>query len=131
MALSGLVLQAVDGVVSSALCLKVMSQAPQHFRSTETHFPRHSICSVILLDSGLSSSVHPRNLYRLTVVSRTSQEAPREGTGRQEKREGGGGGGGGGLFFSFSCLPEPSIISFCLSICSLFLLSFYFSDTLP
>ena len=50
-------LQAIDGVMSLALCPHVVSQAPKHFRSSETQaacdgdFARQSICSVISLDS--------------------------------------------------------------------------------
>ena len=50
-------LQAISGVMSLALCQQVVSQAPQHFRSSEAQatcggcFARHSICSVISLDS--------------------------------------------------------------------------------
>ena len=46
-------LQAIDGVMSLALCPQVVSQAPQHFRSSETqarryvYFVRQSVCSVI------------------------------------------------------------------------------------
>ena len=45
-------LQVIDGVMSLALCPQVVSQAPQHFRSSETQatcegcFARQSICSV-------------------------------------------------------------------------------------
>ena len=54
-------LQATDGVISLALCLQVVSQAPQHFRSSEKQatcegcFARQSICLVISLRSGMSS----------------------------------------------------------------------------
>ena len=52
-------LQAIDDVMSLALCLPVVSQAPQHFRSSEKQatcegcFARQSICSVISLHSGM------------------------------------------------------------------------------
>ena len=50
--------------MSLALCLQVVSQAPQHFRSSETQAPcngcfsRQSICPVISLHSGMSRAVH-------------------------------------------------------------------------
>ena len=52
-------LQASNGVMSLALCLQGVSQAPQHFRSSETQairescFSRQSICSVGSWDSSL------------------------------------------------------------------------------
>ena len=55
-----LALQAVDGVVSVALCLQVVSEAPQHLRSSaeaqatfDGFFARQSICSAISLDSSM------------------------------------------------------------------------------
>ena len=48
-------LYAISGVMSLALCLQVVSQAPQHFRSSEKRatcegcFARQFICSVISL----------------------------------------------------------------------------------
>ena len=45
--LSAALLQAIDVVMSLGLCLQVVSQAPQHFRSPEIAFARQSICSVI------------------------------------------------------------------------------------
>ena len=42
-------LQAVDGVISLALCLQVVSQASQHFISSEGCFAHQSICSVVSL----------------------------------------------------------------------------------
>ena len=50
-------LQAIDGVSSLALCPQVVSQAPQHFGSSETQpacdgcFSCQSVCSVISCDS--------------------------------------------------------------------------------
>ena len=50
-------LQLIDGVLSLVLCPQVVSQAPQHFRSSETQatyqgcFSRQSIDSVIFLHS--------------------------------------------------------------------------------
>ena len=58
-------LQAIDGVVSLALCPQVMSQAPQHFRSSEKqatcegYFARQSICCHSL-HPGMSRAVHPQ-----------------------------------------------------------------------
>ena len=59
-------LQAIDGVMSLALCPQVVSQAPQHFRSSETQatcdgcFARQSICLLVSLHSGMSRAVHPQ-----------------------------------------------------------------------
>ena len=58
------VLHAIDGLISLPLCPQVVSQAPQHFRSSTTQatcegcFARQSICSVISLHSGMSRAVH-------------------------------------------------------------------------
>ena len=66
-------LQAVDGVMSSTLCQEVVSQAPQHFRSSEKQatregcFARQSICSVISLHSGMSRAVHPQDIPNVDV----------------------------------------------------------------
>ena len=67
-------LQAIDGVMPSlALCPHVASQAPQHFRSSETQatsddcFARQSICSVISLPSGMSRAVHPQVFWKVDV----------------------------------------------------------------
>ena len=54
-------LQAIDGVMSLALCPQVLSQARQQFRSSEKQatcegcFARQFICSVISLHSDMSS----------------------------------------------------------------------------
>ena len=53
--------QAVYGVMSLALCLQAVSQAPQHFISCETHAAdvcsaRKSVCSVISLAYSMSST---------------------------------------------------------------------------
>ena len=62
--------QAIDSVMSSALYPQVVSQAPQHFRSSERQancegcFARQSICSVISFHSGMSRAVHPQNFGR-------------------------------------------------------------------
>ena len=53
-------LQAINGVVSLALCPQVVSQVPQHFRSSEKQATcegcsaRQSICTVVSLHSGMS-----------------------------------------------------------------------------
>ena len=66
-------LQAIDGVMSSALCPQVVSQAPQHFRSSEKQatregrFPRQSICSVVSLQSGMSKAVQPQEFSKVDV----------------------------------------------------------------
>ena len=57
--------QAISGVMPLVLCPLVVSQAPQHFRPSETqaacgdHFARQSICTVIFLHSGMAKTVHP------------------------------------------------------------------------
>ena len=66
--------QALDGVMFLALCPQVVSQAPQHFRSSETQatcdgcFARQSICSVISLQPNDWSFdtyfIHPLNSAR-------------------------------------------------------------------
>ena len=59
-------LQATDGVMFLALCLQVVSQASQHFSSSEKRatcegcFTGHSICSVVSLHSGIFRAVHPK-----------------------------------------------------------------------
>ena len=64
-------LQAINGVMSLALCLQVVSQASQHFRSSEKQatcegcFARQSICSVVSLHSGMSRAVHPQEFSLL------------------------------------------------------------------
>ena len=60
--LSAPLLQAIDGVKPLALCLLVVSQNEQHFRSSEKQatcegcFARQSVCSVISLHSGMQGS---------------------------------------------------------------------------
>ena len=55
-------LQVINGAMFLALSPRVMSQAPQHFRSSKMqaiydgYFPNQSICLVISLHSGMSSS---------------------------------------------------------------------------
>jgi len=57
-------LQAIDGVMSLALYPQAVSQAPQHFRSSEKQaiyegfFTRKSICSIISRYSGMSRALH-------------------------------------------------------------------------
>ena len=66
-------LQAIDGVMSLALCPQVVSQASQHFRSSEKQatrdgcFARQSVCSVASLHSGMSKAVHPQELSKVDV----------------------------------------------------------------
>ena len=66
-------LQAVDGVVSLALCPQVVSQASQHFRSCEKQatcegcFARQSICSVVSLYSDMLRAIHPQEFSKVDV----------------------------------------------------------------
>ena len=59
-------LQAIDGVMSLALCPQVVSQAPQHFKSSETQaacegcFACQSICSVVSLPA-----IHPQEFSKV------------------------------------------------------------------
>ena len=72
-------LQAIDGVMSLALCPQVVSQAPEHFRSSEKQatcggcFSRQSVCSVISLHSGMSRAVHPQECLKVDVDHRHIQ----------------------------------------------------------
>ena len=62
-----------------ALCPQVVSQAPQHFRSSEKQaicegcFARQSICSTISRHSGMSGAVHPpehpRNTCNYIIIN--------------------------------------------------------------
>ena len=69
-------LQAIDGVMSLALCPYVVSQASQHFRSSEKQatcegcFARQSIRSVISLHSGMSRAVQPQEFSKVDVNHR-------------------------------------------------------------
>ena len=60
-------LQLIGGVLSLALCPQVVSQAPQHFRSSETQatydgcFSRQSIDLVIFLHTGTSLQAKTRH----------------------------------------------------------------------
>ena len=62
--------QVINGVMSLALCLQVVSQAPQHFRSSEKQatcegcFVRQSVCSVISLHSGMSRGQYTHRSFR-------------------------------------------------------------------
>ena len=66
-------LQVIDGVMSLALCPLAVSQAPQHFRSSnmqvtyEGYFAHQSICSVISLHSGMSKAAHPQEFFKVDV----------------------------------------------------------------
>ena len=69
-------LQAIDWVMSSALCPQVVSQASQHFRSSEKQatyegcFARQSVCSVISLHS---NHVH-KTKFPVKLASRFFQQ---------------------------------------------------------
>ena len=69
-------LQTISGVVSLALCPLVVSQASQHFRSSEKQatcegcFARQSVCSVVSLHSGMSRAVHPQEFSKVDVDHR-------------------------------------------------------------
>ena len=66
-------LQAIDGVMSLALCPQVMSQAPQYFRSSEKQaacegcFVRQCISSVISLHAGMCRAVHPQEFSKVDI----------------------------------------------------------------
>ena len=66
-------LQAIDSVMSLALCPQVASQASQHFRSFEMQatcegcFAHQSISLVISLHSGMSRAVHPQEFSKVDV----------------------------------------------------------------
>ena len=68
-----ILLQAIDGVMSLALCPQVVSGAPQHFRSSEKQttcegcFASQSICSVVFLHSFICQYV-----LRVTATSAKS-----------------------------------------------------------
>ena len=68
--------QVIDGVMSLALCLQVVSQAPQQFRSTEKQttcegcFVGQCICSVVSLHSSMSRTVHPQEFSKVDVDHR-------------------------------------------------------------
>ena len=64
--------------MSLALCPQVVSQAPQHFRSSVTRvscvgrFARQSICWVFSLDSGMSRTVHRHEFSKVAVEQDSS-----------------------------------------------------------
>ena len=66
-------LQAIGGVMSLALFAYVVSQAAQHFRSSEKQatcegsFASQSICWVISLHSGMSRTVDPQEFLKVDV----------------------------------------------------------------
>ena len=59
--------------MSLALWPQVVSQAPQHFRSSEKQATSEgclacqSVCSVISLHSGMSRAVHPKEFWKVDV----------------------------------------------------------------
>ena len=69
-------LQAIGGVMCLTLCPQVVSQASQHFRSSEKQatcescFARQSVCSVVSLHSGMSRAVHPQEFPKVDVDHR-------------------------------------------------------------
>ena len=72
-------LQAIDGVISLALCHQVVSQASQHFRSSKKQATcegccaHQSICSVIFFHSGMSRAVHPQEFLKVDDTINTFQ----------------------------------------------------------
>ena len=68
-----LCLSLIDGVMSLALCMQVVSQSPQHFRSSETQpacdgcFAHQSVWSVISFDAGMSRTLHPYDISKVDV----------------------------------------------------------------
>ena len=72
-------LQIINGMMSLALCSQVVSQAPQHFRSSEIEatcddcFAHQSICSVISLHS-MSRTVHPQESLMVNAKHSTLGE---------------------------------------------------------
>ena len=69
-------LQAVDGVMSLALCLQAVSQAPQHFISSNTQCicegcsANQSICSVSFFHCNTSKAVHRQKFSKVDVDHR-------------------------------------------------------------
>ena len=85
-------LQAVGGVMSLALCLQVVSQVSQHFRSSEKQatcegfFARQSSCLFIYFHSSMSRAVHPQAHWiceddGMCCVTVTCWDNPAEGMG--------------------------------------------------
>ena len=70
-------LQVISGVISLVLCLQAVSQAPQHFRSSETQatcdgcFARWSICSLTSPDPSMSQAIHPQSPQRWLLNTAT------------------------------------------------------------
>ena len=70
---SASLLQVISGVMSLALCPQVVSQASQHFRSSEKQatyegcFARQSIYLVISIHPGMSKAVHPQEFSKVDV----------------------------------------------------------------
>ena len=66
-------LQVIGGMMFLALCPQVVSQDPQHFRSSEMQatcdgcFACQSICSVVFLRSGMSRAVHTQEFSKVDV----------------------------------------------------------------
>ena len=66
-------LQTINGVMPLPLCPQVVSQASEHFRSSEKQatcdccFTRQSICSVISLHSGMSRALHQQEFSKVDV----------------------------------------------------------------
>ena len=66
-------LQAIDGVMSLAFCRQVVSQTPEHFRSSEKQatcegcFVHQSICSVISFQYSMSNTVHTQEFSTVDV----------------------------------------------------------------
>ena len=77
-------LQAINGVVSLALCPQVLSQVPQHFRSSEKQatyegffYPpgyllgRFPSCRLVAsLHAGMSRAVHPQGILKVDIDHR-------------------------------------------------------------
>ena len=66
--------QAINGVVSLAMCPQVVSQAPQHFGSSETQTTCYSCFSCTLvyrsfisLEAGMARAVHPKEFLKVDV----------------------------------------------------------------
>ena len=72
-------LQAIEDVMLYFVCPQAVSQAPQHFRSSEKQatcegcFARQSVCSVVYLHSGMSRAVHPQEILKVDVDHRHIQ----------------------------------------------------------
>ena len=66
-------LQVIDSVMSLALCLHVVFQAPQHLKFSKKQticegcFAHHYVCFVIPPHSGMSRAVHPQEFPKVDV----------------------------------------------------------------